>query len=71
MIKNTPVFESIASSILLLAGLMVIVMIISFVVAKKFGGQSKTKRKVIFTLTGGFGLLLAALYIVNKMSGAS
>ena len=70
MIKNAPVFESIVSNILLLAGLMLIVLLISFVVTKKFGSQTTTKKKVIFTLTCGFGLLLAALYIVNKISGA-
>jgi uncharacterized membrane protein YidH (DUF202 family) len=49
----------IGTSIALVAITIVVATIVAFVVARKFGGQSRPRQKVIFLLVGGFGLLCA------------
>jgi hypothetical protein len=53
------VASAIASSIGMMAAVIVVAAIVAFVVARKFGGKSRPKRKIIFLLVGGFGLLCA------------
>lgn len=57
----------IAKNIGLMAFLVVLLAIIAFLLAKKFGGESRPKRKLIFTLVGGIGLLLTASYIASQI----
>lgn len=61
--------EIVTHNILLFAVLILIVGTISFLLAKKFGGKSKAKKNLIFTLSGGIGLLLVATYIAKKING--
>jgi hypothetical protein len=49
----------IATSIALVAVTIVVAAIVAFVVARKYGGKSRPKRKIIFLLFGGCGLVCA------------
>jgi hypothetical protein len=59
--------ELVAHNIALVAVLFLLVTSTAFLVAKKFGGESRAKRKLIFILVGGVGLGLVATYISNKL----
>ena len=60
--------ELITGMLLAVAFGVVAIGALSFVVARRFGGQSKLKRQVIFTLLSGIGFL--SIYLVYmRMSG--
>jgi drug/metabolite transporter (DMT)-like permease len=48
-----------AMSFAMVAATIVVAAVIAFFLARKFGGTSRAKRKIIFLLVGGFGLLCA------------
>ena len=59
--------EHVAQNITLMAILIVLVAAVAFFAAKMLGGESRAKRKFIFTLIGGIGLSLVAIYISNQI----
>jgi hypothetical protein len=56
-------------SLLTTVGISVVVVgAIGFVAAKRFGGQSRAKRQLVFFLVSAVGLLGIAGYIYSRMS---
>lgn len=46
-----------------------VIAIVSFFVARHFGGQSKPKRKAIFTAVSGLGFLGVMYFVYLRSSG--
>jgi hypothetical protein len=60
-------FAHLTHNIGLMTILVILVAVVAFFVAKKFGGKSRAKRKLIFTFIGVVGLGLVATYISSQL----
>jgi predicted small integral membrane protein len=61
--------ELISGMMLTVAVAVVAVGTISFLVARRLGGQSKPKRQAIFTLVSGMGFLCIMCFVYLRISG--
>lgn len=57
----------IAATVLTFAALVAVAGIIAALVARRYGGQSRAKRRVIFTLVGAVGILTAAVVTFARL----
>jgi Ca2+/Na+ antiporter len=57
----------IASSLLILAAIIVATGVIAFVAARKFGHGSRIRQQVIFSLVGAFGLICAGTFTIWRL----
>ena len=56
----TQIGNHVASSVLTFAALVALSGVIAALVAHRYGGQSRARRRAIFTLVGAVGMLAAA-----------
>ena len=57
------------NTLITIAIIVVVTTLIAWLVAVKFGGRSKVKRRAVFTVVGGVGLVLALVFAYLRASG--
>lgn len=62
----TPTTEIITDTLLVVAFGVLAVGVLSFLAARRFGGQSRLKRQVIFILLSGIGFLTIMYFVFMR-----